>query len=75
MLGDYGCKIMLRLTNLNEGTQTQIKNARKKVNDDTSPISVCQRMFLGTLGYSCDEVLRTLQSSTDEAKGGNMTQT
>ena len=24
-------------------------------------------MFLGTLGYSSDEVLRTLQSSTDEA--------
>ena len=39
------------------------------VNEERSArISVCQKMFLGTLGYSSDEVLRTLQSSTDEVE-------
>ena len=38
------------------------------VNEERSArISVCQKMFLGTLGYS-SEVLGTLQSSTDEVE-------
>ena len=29
-------------------------------------ISVCQKMFLGTLGYSTDEAIKTIQKSTND---------
>ena len=36
------------------------------VSGDGSQILVCQKMFLSTLGYRTDKVLRNLQKSTDE---------
>ena len=32
---------------------------------DSNRISVCQKMFLGTLGYKTDEVLKTVQDTSD----------
>ena len=32
---------------------------------DGNRISVCQKMFLGTLGYKTDEVIKTVQDTSD----------
>ena len=37
------------------------------IDNQGSRISVCQIMFLRTLGYKSDEILRTVQNSSDEA--------
>ena len=53
------------IENETEGTQSK-KLKRIVVSGDESQIQVCQKMFLSTLGYRTDKVLRNLQRSTAE---------